>query len=99
MRGRDPGAVGDGERRSPQPCRKPLGVDAVGEPAVAVRELGVRLPVTGRPLVAVVELDEAEEAAVEGGGAELEIRDNIVFGHIAEQLVPGAPAGRHDDGS
>ena len=98
VRGGDAGAVGHGEGSDPQPRLQRAGVDAVGEPAVAVRELRVRVPVAGGFLVAVVELDQAKVAAIERRGAELEIRDDIVLGHVAEQFVPRAPSGRDRDG-
>ena len=94
VRGRDAGAVGHRERRDPQAGLKRPRVDAIGEPAVPVRELGIRVPVPGGFLIAVVELDQAEGAAVEVRGAELEVGDHVVLGHLAEQLVPRAPSGR-----
>ena len=89
---------GDREGRKPQPGLEPPAVDLVGEPAVAVRELVVRHPVTRRPLVAVVQLDVAKEAAVEAAGAELRVGDDVRFGDAPPQLMPRAPAGGRRDG-
>src|SRR3989442_36701 len=61
--------LGDREGRHPQSRLEAAAMDLVAEPAVAMRELVVRLPITGRPLIAVVELHVAEEAPVEVGGA------------------------------
>src|SRR5258708_8079826 len=70
----------------------------MGERAVAVWELGVGVPVACRLLVAVVELHQSEEAAVEGGGGDVEVGEDILLGHAAVQLVPRAPPRRHGEG-
>src|SRR5207247_337214 len=75
----------------PQTRLESLGVNLVREPAVSVRELLIGVPIASRLLVAVVELDVAEEAAVEGGGTELQVRDDVRLAHVTEQLIPGAP--------
>src|SRR2546427_341382 len=87
--------LGDREGRHPQSRLEAAAMDLVAEPAVAMRELVVRLPITGRPLIAVVELHVAEEAPVEVGGAEFHVGDHVRLGHPPGQLVPRAPSGRH----
>ncbi len=88
MRCRNAGPLRDGEGRDPQPGEETLRVNTVGQPTVAVRELFVRVPVARGPLVAVVNLDVAEEAPVELGGAKVEIGHDIGFGDRIAQLVP-----------
>src|SRR5207248_11224954 len=63
------------------------------EPPLPLRELRVRVPVPRRLLVAVVELDIAEEPPVEVRGAELQVGDHVRLAHVAEQFVPAAPSG------
>src|SRR6267378_6788754 len=60
---------------------------------MAVRELGVRLPVARGPLIAVIELDVTEETAVEVRRAEVHVREHVGLGDGAGQLVAGAPTG------
>src|SRR5207245_10950033 len=79
--GRNAGALRDAERRHPQARLEAPGVDLVGQPGVAVREPVVRVPCSEGSLVAVIELDVAEEPSVEGRGDELQIGDHIPFGH------------------
>ncbi len=88
-------SFGDREGRQPQPRLKAGRVDPVGEPAVAVRELGIHVPVAGGALVAIVELDVAEKATVEVRGAEVDVGEHVGFRHLCAQLIPGAPTGGH----
>ncbi len=52
-------SLSDREGSDPEACLKPRRVNPIGEPAVAVRELGIHVPLAGGALVAVVELDVA----------------------------------------
>src|SRR2546427_8888930 len=79
--GGPPRPLGDGEGRHPQSRLEAAAMDLVAERAVAMRELVVRLPITGRPLIAVVELHVAEEAPVEVGGAEFHVGDSVRLGY------------------
>ena len=84
----------DRKGRDPEPRLKTRRVNPIGEPAVAVRELGVHVPIAGGALIAVVELDVAEEAAVEVCGAEVDVGQHVAFRDRRAELVPGAPTRR-----
>ena len=70
-------------------------MNAIGQPTMAVRKFVIGFPVSRSSLKAVIELDVAEKATVEVGGAKVDVRQHVRLADVAAQLVPRAPSSRH----
>ena len=87
-------AVGHGKRRQPEAGLESRGVYAIGQPAVAIGELRVCIPITRGALIAVVELHVPKKATVEVRRGEVEIRDHVRLSDIGAELRAAGPACR-----
>ena len=70
-------------------------MNAIGQPTMAVRKFVIGFPVSRSSLKAVIDLDVAEKATVEVGGAKVDVRQHVRLADVDAQLVPRAPSGRH----
>jgi hypothetical protein len=94
MLGEHPALRHHAERRRPE-ARSEAGIaNRTGHRRQSARELRVGLePVADLALVTVVELDHVDRQLAARGRERVEIPQQIVFGDVVKEVVPGAPTG------
>ena len=93
VRREEPALRHHAERREPDAGAEARTANVLGERREPARKALVRLePVSDRALVAVVELHEVDRELDARLGERFEIAEQVGLAHLAEELVPAAPA-------